>query len=250
MGSNECVANVNNIIYIFINDNIIRKNFSTMRVNETMRELRIFRMNDNDRLLLSLFQKWLERNFLRLFERLKNYKQKILGKNQSFLLIITFPSGNGQIAHYSEQECMLLWIRPNYIETWQQMDFVKLLFSLYLFTTNGDFIGLSHVEPSVGYERIFHTEESNGEQIFDSEESTLNCGQLEQSLQRTLKVTEIMSQPIFVVFSNLQICLLVLITETSAKKNKTKNSSSEKIFNSQEITKTWISAMVTIVSES
>ncbi|KAK6112861.1 hypothetical protein QQG55_49335 [Brugia pahangi] len=76
-------------------------------------------MNDNDRLLLSLFQKW------------------------------TFPSGNGQIAHYSEQECMLLWIRPNYIETWQQMDFVKLLFSLYLFTTNGDFIGLPHVEPSV-----------------------------------------------------------------------------------------------------
>ncbi|VDN81917.1 unnamed protein product [Brugia pahangi] len=216
-------------------------------------------MNDNDRLLLSLFQKWVERNFLRLFERLKNYKQRILGKNQSFLLIITFPSGNGQIAHYSEQECMLLWIRPNYIETWQQMDFVKLLFSLYLFTTNGDFIGLPHVEPSdyltfqcsvVGYERIFHTEESNGEQIFDFEESTLNCGQLEQSLQKALKVTEIMSQPIFVVFSNLQICRLVLITETSAKKNKTKNSSSEKIFNSQKITKTWISAMVTIVSES
>ncbi|EJW85276.1 hypothetical protein WUBG_03813 [Wuchereria bancrofti] len=48
--------------------------------------------------------------------------------SEKILAQCAFPSGNGQIAPYSEQKCMLSWIRPNYIETWRQMDFVKLLF--------------------------------------------------------------------------------------------------------------------------
>uniref|UniRef100_A0A1I8EDF2 Uncharacterized protein n=1 Tax=Wuchereria bancrofti TaxID=6293 RepID=A0A1I8EDF2_WUCBA len=67
----------------------------------------------------------------------------MLGK---ILICKAFPSGNGQIAPYSEQKCMLSWIRPNYIETWRQMDFVKLLFSFHLFTSNDDFIGLTHIK--------------------------------------------------------------------------------------------------------
>ncbi|CAG9535518.1 unnamed protein product [Cercopithifilaria johnstoni] len=110
--------------------------------------------------------------------------------------IIAFPSGNGQISSYCEEKCMLSWICPNYIETWQQMEPAELLFSLKLFANNDNFIGSAHIKLLAQLDRNeFCTAENPPihNLIFGSNEATLNRIESQLSLPTALEVTEIIS---------------------------------------------------------
>ncbi|KAL3990491.1 hypothetical protein ACH3XW_32005 [Acanthocheilonema viteae] len=113
--------------------------------------------------------------------------------------ITAFPSGNGQIASNCEEKCMLSWIRPNDIETWNQMESAKLLFSLQLFANNDCFIGAANIKFLAQLDKNeFCTPENPPihNLIFGSEEAAallkndVQSSSSHLSLQTALEVTE------------------------------------------------------------